>query len=509
MQQQPNGAGGHASALDMQRLQQQLQAQYNRNGGTGQPGGFSTAATNQALTPGAAFAMMQQQQQQPLHPSAATNPGMSGMLHSGMWNSQQQQQQPMAGNESSLDASTGSSARLMAMVGMNAPGSLVGGANAVLANNPSLSMQNMQAILQQQQQQQQLNNQAALTGNFQQAQQQILQQQQGKQQNALFPPQQQQPQQAVMLGGFGGGMNLQQQQQVAQHQQQQPPLDAQQQSQQPRAPGVTASQQILFQQQFANLQKQIQQGGTTAVAANAAVVALRNAAANLQMQQGGVGQAVGVGTAGTNPLLRQPSLQQQAQQPFYMQQQQPQANDPSASSSLMHTLQRPGPFPGAPTGHGLGMRSVSSQASLNGAQQQQAQTQPATLTEQHLRLHQQQQQALMQQRQQQQPGLGQETAPWQQPQYGTAAMQSQQTQQSSLQDASQQPQPSSGNGGGDNASTQQQQSSGNDTLRSYLSGNFVGDWQSNADLPDRRRVIFQILDVIRMMRPENTKMNDK
>ena len=53
----------------------------------------------------------------------------------------------------------------------------------------------------------------------------------------------------------------------------------------------------------------------------------------------------------------------------------------------------------------------------------------------------------------------------------------------------------------DNAAKQDQQS--------FLDGNFAGGWQSNADLPDRRRIIFHILDVIRVMRPDNSKMSNK
>jgi hypothetical protein len=45
--------------------------------------------------------------------------------------------------------------------------------------------------------------------------------------------------------------------------------------------------------------------------------------------------------------------------------------------------------------------------------------------------------------------------------------------------------------------------------QSFLDGNFAGGWQSNADLPDRRRIIFHILDVIKVMRPENSKMSSK
>ena len=65
-------------------------------------------------------------------------------------------------------------------------------------------------------------------------------------------------------------------------------------------------------------------------------------------------------------------------------------------------------------------------------------------------------------------------------------------------------QPGSGGMGGgdgldDNASSQ----------KSFLDGSFAGGWQSNADLPDRRRIIFSILEVIRHMRPDTNKISQK
>ena len=47
------------------------------------------------------------------------------------------------------------------------------------------------------------------------------------------------------------------------------------------------------------------------------------------------------------------------------------------------------------------------------------------------------------------------------------------------------------------------------TQKSFLDGSFAGGWQSNADLPDRRRVIFSILEVIRQMRPDTNKISQK
>jgi type II secretory pathway pseudopilin PulG len=45
--------------------------------------------------------------------------------------------------------------------------------------------------------------------------------------------------------------------------------------------------------------------------------------------------------------------------------------------------------------------------------------------------------------------------------------------------------------------------------RSFLDGRFAGGWQSNADLPDRRQVIYNILDVIRTMRPDMNRLSSK
>ena len=45
--------------------------------------------------------------------------------------------------------------------------------------------------------------------------------------------------------------------------------------------------------------------------------------------------------------------------------------------------------------------------------------------------------------------------------------------------------------------------------RGVLEGTLVGGWQSNADLQDRRNVIFHILEIIRRMRPNNDDMSDK
>jgi hypothetical protein len=63
-----------------------------------------------------------------------------------------------------------------------------------------------------------------------------------------------------------------------------------------------------------------------------------------------------------------------------------------------------------------------------------------------------------------------------------------------------------GSGGFQEDAEQQQLSS---EQMSFLDGRFAGGWQSNADLPERRRVIFSILEVIRQMRPDTTKLSNK
>jgi len=65
--------------------------------------------------------------------------------------------------------------------------------------------------------------------------------------------------------------------------------------------------------------------------------------------------------------------------------------------------------------------------------------------------------------------------------------------------------------GNPSQATGQQSSSANKcqiSLSSSLEGNFVGGWQSNADVPDRRRVILHIVEIIEQMRPRASRMRD-
>ena len=48
-----------------------------------------------------------------------------------------------------------------------------------------------------------------------------------------------------------------------------------------------------------------------------------------------------------------------------------------------------------------------------------------------------------------------------------------------------------------------------DGKQSFLDGHFAGGWQSNADLPDRRRINFHIIKVIERMRPDANRMSQK
>lgn len=45
--------------------------------------------------------------------------------------------------------------------------------------------------------------------------------------------------------------------------------------------------------------------------------------------------------------------------------------------------------------------------------------------------------------------------------------------------------------------------------RPFLDGNFAGGWQSNADLPDRKRIIISIVKLVERMRPDASKMSQK
>ena len=50
---------------------------------------------------------------------------------------------------------------------------------------------------------------------------------------------------------------------------------------------------------------------------------------------------------------------------------------------------------------------------------------------------------------------------------------------------------------------------GKNGQQSFLDGHFAGGWQSNADLPDRRRINFHIIKVIERIRPDANRMSQK
>eukprot|EP01082_Thalassiosira_pseudonana_P006313 g5905.t1 g5905 contig20:403092-405730(+) len=70
---------------------------------------------------------------------------------------------------------------------------------------------------------------------------------------------------------------------------------------------------------------------------------------------------------------------------------------------------------------------------------------------------------------------------------------------------------SSGGQGGGNITENNEGANGGGLNRgqpqSFLDGHFAGGWQSNADLADRRRIIFSIIKVIERMRPDANRMS--
>jgi hypothetical protein len=63
-------------------------------------------------------------------------------------------------------------------------------------------------------------------------------------------------------------------------------------------------------------------------------------------------------------------------------------------------------------------------------------------------------------------------------------------------------------GAGDGAGAPDQ-GSDNGSEQPFLDGHFAGGWQSNADLPDRRQIIFSIIKVIERKRPDANRMSQK
>lgn len=72
------------------------------------------------------------------------------------------------------------------------------------------------------------------------------------------------------------------------------------------------------------------------------------------------------------------------------------------------------------------------------------------------------------------------------------------------------PPPSSSSGGGGGGRRRGGNNNGKENgKQNYLEGHFEGGWQSNADLPERRRIIFSIIKVIERMRPDANQLSQK
>ena len=538
--------------LDMQRFQQQLQAaqQYRQQQQQQHYGGVVGAAGTSAAVGGMSM-MQQQQQQQHLgmnNPSAMTGmmpPGMGqhtnhnmppqqaslhGMNHSnsnsmmvgmpqftggntnnnnsnnsnafgGSWNnpaatSQQGYNVAPPDVYNNFDASSGrGNQRLMTMSGLGggksnnnnhpygaAAGSMMGqhvnndpNVNSVLVNteNSSTALQNMQLmLLKQQQQQQGLGNRTA-----------------------MHPEQR-----PSMLSGIPTTFN-------ASHQfsKSASPITASTNTM--GAPGGGNSSQqhqqqmLLFQQQLSALQKQQQMSGVGGTAtANAAMVAMQQG----NMQPLGVdgnnslyGQSLPNSATALSSNLQQGALQQQSQhlqprqQQIVQQMQQQQHLNRSVSDNVNNSntsfnipaKQQAGSMLRNVSSASTGMFNMMNQPSMH---QHSSAMDPMQL----------------------QPG---------------SAM--------SMLNANNFPQPSGMIGNQNNTSNVTSSSNHRDPLSSigqvpalndqnadqsqssdqtpFLDGRFAGGWQSNADLPERRHVIFCILDVIRQMRPDTSRLSSK
>jgi len=543
---------GAASMQDMQRLQQQLQAQaqfqsqQQANGGAGAssaqlmgvpqnnamqsqqfPGQFSSSVSQPGrggAMGNTALAMMQQNQQpnQPGQANVAGGNNMAGMQQgsgnmASMFGSFGSVNQAMiqGGNQgSSMDASNNSSARLMAMAGMNM--------NQMGQNNPSQrsgsmvgmdsssTMQNMQAIMQQQaaaQQKQPMANAMGLNA-------------QGQQQQA----QGQNPQQMFNQGGAAAGAGSQSMNMMR-------GMDGNSSNQ------MNPQQQLMIQQQLASLQQRMQGQQANNMNPSAAVGGMNNqlqpqgSSQNLlQQRQQQLLQQMQNQRAGGNMLNQQ--MTQGVNQ---------QGQDMNANNN-MNMMQRMMQQQQGNNASMSSLPSIGQGSNMNNLQQQQQQNAVlgafalGPLTDQQLRLR---QQNILR---------GSADA-------ASMSADAAQAAQSQQQSGGSDNRSTSGGNGGDNYSMSGggagmdgsggQSGSGNqgnaagiggnlDTSthsnssnrqqgsnrsvtgattsaqqKSFLDGNFAGGWQSNADLPDRRKVIFSILEVIKQMRPNTNTTSTK
>lgn len=543
---------------DMQRLQQQLaQAQYQRQqqtpggqgSGSGQlvgagngmnsqqfPAQFSSPMSQSQNRGGSmgntALAMMQQQQQTHMQQANQQQQGagnsMQGSGMASMFGSFGSVNQALRqGNSSSpMDASTGSSARLMAMAGMNVnqmnSTSMSGMTGRSGSMDNSSTMQNMQAIMQQQQVQQaavQKNQLQNSMGFGMQAQPQSSTQQMfnqsgtGSQSNLMM---------RSSDGGTGNQMNSQQmmlQQQLASLQQQ---MQGQQQNgmnhmtnrQEGHMMRDQNSSQNLLQQRQQQLLQQMQNQRRS------------SGMMNQQMTQGGL------------------NVQQQQQHPgqdmnnMGMMQQMMQQSNANNSMGLLNGQQGV---------MGLNIQNPQQNQGLQGTFAR------GPLTEQQLRIRQQnilrasaEQQAMnsdaaqVSQTSLQSTGGGSDhsnrssgnlvghnnvgndgnpflesamdasSSPLQRNSMGRPSSTQMPDMNVALNDSS--THSNSTRGGMSQQQSQIGLSSsgrilGQQPQKSFLDGNFAGGWQSNADLPDRRKVIFSILEVIKQMRSNSNTLS--
>ena len=595
--QSSQGGMGAGSMQDMQRLQQQLaQAQYQRQQqASGGPGGstaqlvganntmasqqfpaqFSSSMSQSQNTAGpmgnTALAMMQQQQQNQLQPNQQQN-----QLPPNQQQQQQQQQHQGAGSNmqgsgmasmfgsfgsvnqamvqgnssSTMEASTGSSTRLMAMAGMNVnpvgstnmPGAAIRSGSGM---DSSSNLQNMQATMQQQAQQaafqknqlqnqmgfgmqvqgqlntqQQMLNQAngtggsqnnfmmrsadGFSGNQMNSQQMMLQQQlanlqqqvQGQQPNnmaqnmALNSAQNMANRQGnQMVQGQNSSQNL-----LQQRQQQ---LLQQMQDQQRRTSGTINQQQMaqngLNQQQqgqdmnnnMGMMQQMMQQqNGNMSLANN-----------QLQQQQGGIAlnnlqnqqqNASIPGSFACGPLTEQQLLIRQQNILRGSSEQQSMTSDPTQAAHAVQAI-------GGTTD--LNSRSnMSTGNNIMGSDGNNSFVGAGMGSNVSGNSSQQQQRNVVRQPSAQMPDMNAALNDSSTHSHSTRSVMGGMAQQQSQNLL---------------LSNSNRAAVGQQSQKSFLDGNFAGGWQSNADLPDRRKVIFSILEVIKQMRPNTNTTSTK
>ncbi len=439
--------------------------QFNSGGMNVQPLAVFGQQGGHLSTP--ALSVMHQQGNTPASTMMSAAGGMNAntniMAINGNWNAMA----PGNVSQSPMDASSGSSARLMASMGVGGMGNF-GGNTKGFVDTSSNSMQNMQVLFQQQQQ----------------AQAQKLAQQQPQVPNPVAAVRQISSSSAAQLGN----------------------------------PNAQSQQQMMLQRQLAGMQNHAQGLGV------------------MQQQQGN--QMHGVsnpqGSVTPSPEFLQAQQQQMYQQMKQQQHGLPHMNASTNSNDMMGMMQQTSGMgnqqsvgmTGALSGGGLMTSRMHGQNSVESVPQRLAM---GTFNDQQLRVSQMTMQDPSQlgpdsMRQQQPQQLANQNLLLQQqePQRfsGGGSVSSQQGSSHSytnspllginpgLNDLSVRSQQNSGNLRQDNTNNSQR-TSGSSDQRAFLDGSFAGGWQSNADLPDRREVIFRILEVIRHMRPDTDRVSSK